>query len=40
MEGNTPVFAGAAQNFGGSVPMHEKGGDSTTTYATLTERTM
>ncbi|WWW36144.1 VENN motif pre-toxin domain-containing protein [Stenotrophomonas rhizophila] len=37
MEGNTPVFAGATPNFGGGVPMHEKGGDSSTTYATLTE---
>ncbi|WP_226956707.1 hemagglutinin repeat-containing protein [Stenotrophomonas rhizophila] len=37
MEGNTPVFAGATPNFGGGVPMNEKGGDSSTTYATLTE---
>ena len=37
MEGNTPVFTGATPNFGGGVPMHEKGGDSSTTYATLTE---
>jgi len=37
MEGNTPVFAGATPNLGGGVPMSEKGGDSSTTYATLTE---
>ncbi len=37
MEGNTPVFAGATPNFGGGVPMNEKRGDSSTTYATLTE---
>ena len=37
MEGNTPVFTGATPNFGGGVPMNEKGGDSSTTYATMTE---
>ncbi len=37
MEDNTPVFAGTTPNFGGGVPMNEKGGDSSTTYATLTE---
>jgi len=35
MEGNTPVSAGATPNFGGGVPMNEKDGDSSTTYATL-----
>ena len=32
-----PTTEGATPNFGGGVPMNEKGGDSSTTYATLTE---
>jgi len=32
-----PTTDGATPNFGGGVPMNEKGGDSSTTYATLTE---
>lgn len=32
-----PTTEGATPNFGGGVPMNQKGGDSSTTYATLTE---
>ncbi|MEG1681322.1 MAG: hemagglutinin repeat-containing protein, partial [Stenotrophomonas sp.] len=37
VEGWEPLKEGAAPSFGGGVPMNEKGGDNSTTYATLTE---
>ncbi|RXR08660.1 hemagglutinin repeat-containing protein [Pseudoxanthomonas composti] len=36
-EGFKPTTEGGTPNFGAGVPMTEKGGDSSTTYATLTE---